>query len=317
MARAANLAVVSHVRDAHAEAAAILGEERAGDGVIHCFSGGVAEARAYLDLGQYLSFSGILTFKNAGNLREAAAFAPLDRILIETDAPYLAPIPHRGRKNEPAYIAETLAALAAVRGHAGGRGRRGDRDEHAAPVPLAVAGAIGGYWLALVSSTAPVRIRLRFASFDAFIDKFAPNVTRGGVFIASRTPLPIGATFAFEIQLAGGEVALAGDGKVTWVKAFDPAAPQKPHGMGVQFLRLDNPSRELLNKILARKAAPGGSGAVRAPVGGRGIGRSSARRQRDGVAPEGGHQRRPGGGVRRRRGAPAARRRPQLAEGGG
>jgi len=117
-----------------------------------------------------------------------------------------------------------------------------------------------------VSSTAPVRIRLRFASFDAFIDKFAPNVTRGGVFIASRTPLPIGATFAFEIQLAGGEVALAGDGKVTWVKAFDPAAPQKPHGMGVQFLRLDNPSRELLSKILARKAAPGGSGAVRAPV---------------------------------------------------
>jgi uncharacterized protein (TIGR02266 family) len=117
-----------------------------------------------------------------------------------------------------------------------------------------------------VSSTAPVRIRLRFASFDAFIDKFAPNVTRGGVFIASRTPLPIGATFGFEIQLAGGEVALAGDGKVTWVKAFDPATPQKPHGMGVQFLRLDTPSRELLNKILARKAAPGGSGTVRAPV---------------------------------------------------
>ncbi|HXU05554.1 MAG TPA: TatD family hydrolase [Polyangia bacterium] len=116
MARRANLAVVSHVRDAHAEAAEILGGEDAGPGVIHCFSGGVAEARAYLDLGQHLSFSGILTFKNAGNLREAAAFAPLDRILIETDAPYLAPIPHRGRKNEPAYIAETLAALAAVRG---------------------------------------------------------------------------------------------------------------------------------------------------------------------------------------------------------
>ena len=116
MARAARLAVVSHVRDAHAEAAAILREENAGDGVIHCFSGGVAEARTYLDLGQYLSFSGILTFKNAGNVREAAAFAPLDRILIETDAPYLAPVPHRGRKNEPAYIAETLAALAALRG---------------------------------------------------------------------------------------------------------------------------------------------------------------------------------------------------------
>ena len=113
-----------------------------------------------------------------------------------------------------------------------------------------------------MSSTAPVRIRLRFASFDALIDKFAPNVTRGGVFLASRTPLPIGSTFAFEIQLAGGEVALAGDGKVTWVKAFDPAAPQKPHGMGVQFLRLDNPSRELLNKILARKAATAAPGAA-------------------------------------------------------
>jgi TatD DNase family protein len=116
MARAAKLAIVSHVRDAHAEAAQILRDARAAAGVIHCFSGGVPEARAYLDLGQYLSFSGILTFKNAAALREAAAFAPLDRILIETDAPYLAPVPHRGRKNEPAFIAETLAALAALRG---------------------------------------------------------------------------------------------------------------------------------------------------------------------------------------------------------
>ena len=112
MARAAGLAVVSHVRDAHEEAAGDPARGAgAADGVIHCFSGGVTEARAYLDLGQYLSFSGILTFKNAGDLREAAAFAPLDRILIETDAPYLAPIPYRGKKNEPAYIAETLAAL--------------------------------------------------------------------------------------------------------------------------------------------------------------------------------------------------------------
>ncbi len=117
-----------------------------------------------------------------------------------------------------------------------------------------------------MSSTQPVRIRLRFASFDAFIDKFAPNVTRGGVFIASRTPMPIGSTFAFEIQLAGGEVALAGDGKVTWVKAFDPAMPQKPHGMGVQFLRLDGPSRELLNKILARKAAAAPGAAAKSPM---------------------------------------------------
>jgi uncharacterized protein (TIGR02266 family) len=125
----------------------------------------------------------------------------------------------------------------------------------------------GGYSISVVTSIAPVRVRLRYESFDAFIDRFAPNVTRGGVFLASRNPPPVGTTFAFEIQLAGGEVALAGDGKVTWIKPFDPAAPQKPHGMGVQFLRLDTPSRELLSKILARKAAAN-SGAVRAPMPG-------------------------------------------------
>jgi TatD DNase family protein len=117
LARSAGLPVVSHVRDAHADAAAILREEASGlPGVIHCFTGGVAEARVYLDLGQVLSFSGIVTFKNAGNVREAAAFAPLDRILVETDAPYLAPIPHRGGRNEPAYIIETLKVLAGLRG---------------------------------------------------------------------------------------------------------------------------------------------------------------------------------------------------------
>ena len=116
LARAADRPVVSHIRDAHEEAAALLREEKAGPGVIHCFSGGVAEARAYLDLGQCLSFSGIVTFKTAGNIREAAAFAPLDRILIETDAPYLAPVPKRGKRNEPAFLAHTLAALAEVRG---------------------------------------------------------------------------------------------------------------------------------------------------------------------------------------------------------
>jgi len=120
-----------------------------------------------------------------------------------------------------------------------------------------------------VSSTAPVRVRLRYASFADFIERFAPNVTRGGVFLASRNPPPVGTTFAFEIQLAGGEVALAGDGKVTWIKPFDAAAPQKPHGMGVQFLRLDTPSRDLLSRILSRKAAAAGnSGVVRAPMPG-------------------------------------------------
>jgi len=117
LARAAGLPVVSHVRDAHLDAAAILAAEApAAGGVIHCFTGGVPEARAYLDLGHHLSFSGILTFKNAGNVREAAAFAPLDRILVETDAPYLAPIPHRGARNEPAFIVETLSTLAGLRG---------------------------------------------------------------------------------------------------------------------------------------------------------------------------------------------------------
>jgi uncharacterized protein (TIGR02266 family) len=117
-----------------------------------------------------------------------------------------------------------------------------------------------------VSSAAPIRIRLRYAAFDTFIEKFAPNVTRGGVFLASRTPAPIGTTFAFEIQLAGGEVALAGDGKVVWVKPFDPAAPQKAHGMGVQFLRLDPPSRDTLNQMLARKGSGQTSGVVRTGV---------------------------------------------------
>jgi TatD DNase family protein len=118
LARAVRRPVISHVRDAHDDAARILRDAGAPEvgGVIHCFTGGVAEARRYLDLGHHLSFSGILTFKNAGPIREAAAFAPLERILIETDAPYLAPIPHRGKRNEPAFIVETLRVLAQVRG---------------------------------------------------------------------------------------------------------------------------------------------------------------------------------------------------------
>jgi len=117
LAREVGLPLVSHVRDAHADAAEVLRAAGVGEnGVIHCFTGGVAEARVYLDLGHHLSFSGILTFKNAAPIREAAAFAPLDRILIETDSPYLAPIPYRGKRNEPAYITETLSVLASLRG---------------------------------------------------------------------------------------------------------------------------------------------------------------------------------------------------------
>jgi TatD DNase family protein len=117
LAREVGLPLVSHVRDAHADAAEVLRASGVGEhGVIHCFTGGVAEARVYLDLGHHLSFSGIVTFKNAAPIREAAAFAPADRILIETDSPYLAPIPHRGKRNEPAYITETLSVLASLRG---------------------------------------------------------------------------------------------------------------------------------------------------------------------------------------------------------
>ena len=135
-------------------------------------------------------------------------------------------------------------------------------------------------------------MRLRYAAFETFIEKFAPNVTRGGLFLASRTPRPIGEVFQFEVQLAGGEVALAGDGKVTWVREFDPAAPNKPHGMGVQFLRLDAPSRDVVNQMLARKAGSSGnagnagstaglgnySGAIRVamPSGSSGASRSGA-----------------------------------------
>ncbi len=123
LATAVERPVICHVRDAHDDAVAVL---RAGPlpeqgGVIHCFSGNVEHARRYLDLGLYLSFSGVLTFKKADDIRAAAAYAPADRILVETDAPYLAPIPHRGRRNEPAHVVRTLEALARVRGMSLGR----------------------------------------------------------------------------------------------------------------------------------------------------------------------------------------------------
>jgi TatD DNase family protein len=110
--------VICHVRDAHDDALAVLGAGPLPDaaGVIHCYSGNRDHARRYLDLGLYLSFSGVITFKKADDIRAAAAYAPADRILVETDAPYLAPIPHRGQRNEPAYVVRTLEALAQVRG---------------------------------------------------------------------------------------------------------------------------------------------------------------------------------------------------------
>ena len=136
LARAAGLPVVSHIRDAHGDAAEILRAEAGRAWAASSTASRAAWPRpaAYLDLGQYLSFSGIVTFKNAGAIREAAAFAPADRILVETDAPYLAPVPHRGKRNEPAFIAETLRVLAELRGVPVRRaGRRHDR-EHPAGV---------------------------------------------------------------------------------------------------------------------------------------------------------------------------------------
>jgi TatD DNase family protein len=85
-------------------------------GVIHCFTGNSAAAREFLAVGFYISFSGIVTFRNAAQVRDAALIVPGDRVMVETDAPYLAPEPHRGKRNEPAYVTRTLEALARVRG---------------------------------------------------------------------------------------------------------------------------------------------------------------------------------------------------------
>jgi uncharacterized protein (TIGR02266 family) len=91
---------------------------------------------------------------------------------------------------------------------------------------------------------------------ETFVVRFAPNVTRGGIFLATRTPRPTGEVFNFEVQLSTGRIALAGEGKVIWVKDFDPKAPQKPHGMGVQFVHMDPGSRDMLNRILRAKTSP-------------------------------------------------------------
>jgi len=84
--------------------------------VLHCFTGGMALARRGIELGLYVSFSGVITFKNSEDLRDVARAMPLDRVLVETDAPYLAPVPMRGKRNEPAYVAHTAKVLAEVKG---------------------------------------------------------------------------------------------------------------------------------------------------------------------------------------------------------
>lgn len=118
-ARAVGKPIIVHTRQAAADVIRILQEEQAREvgGVMHCFVDDWATARAAMDLGFYISFSGIVTFRNAREVQEIARRVPLDRLLIETDAPYLAPVPHRGKENRPAYVryvAEHLAALREV-----------------------------------------------------------------------------------------------------------------------------------------------------------------------------------------------------------
>lgn len=117
LAHAHDLALVIHTREAWDETFDILAAEGVpARTVFHCFTGGEAEARRALDTGALLSFSGIITFPSAGEVRAAAALCPLDRLTVETDAPYLAPVPHRGRTNEPALVPVVGAAVAAAKG---------------------------------------------------------------------------------------------------------------------------------------------------------------------------------------------------------
>jgi TatD DNase family protein len=117
VALARDLALVIHTRQAWDDTFAILASEGVPPRtVLHCFSGGPAEAERTLALGAYLSFSGIVSFRNADDVRAAAARCPLHRLLVETDAPFLAPVPHRGRPNEPAYVPLVGAAVAQARG---------------------------------------------------------------------------------------------------------------------------------------------------------------------------------------------------------
>ena len=114
--QATGLPLIIHAREADSEIAAILAAEKPPPGVLHCFTGSRALAEAAVDLGFYISISGIVTFRNAEDLRAIVRDVPLDRLLVETDAPYLAPVPYRGKRNEPAFVTATAAAVAALKG---------------------------------------------------------------------------------------------------------------------------------------------------------------------------------------------------------
>jgi TatD DNase family protein len=118
LARETELPIVVHERDAASDGAELLRKEGEGKlrGVIHCFTGNYEAARTYLDLGFYISFTGIITFKNADALRDVVRRVPLERMLVETDSPYLTPVPHRGKRNEPAYVRLVAQTVASIKG---------------------------------------------------------------------------------------------------------------------------------------------------------------------------------------------------------
>jgi TatD DNase family protein len=117
MARDLNLPVIIHDREAHEAVYSTLKEMGKGErkGVIHCFSGDMALAEAFMELGYFISIPGTVTYKNASHIKEVAAFIPLSRMLVETDSPYLAPVPKRGKRNEPAYVRFTAMEIARLR----------------------------------------------------------------------------------------------------------------------------------------------------------------------------------------------------------
>jgi uncharacterized protein (TIGR02266 family) len=110
-----------------------------------------------------------------------------------------------------------------------------------------------------------VRLRLKYVEIDTFVDRFAPNVTRGGIFLASREPRPVGTEVRFEVQLMNGPPVLSGEGRVTWVKAFNPAEPQRAHGMGVQFTTIDPACRPVLDRLLRKREEAQRRGPAPAP----------------------------------------------------
>jgi TatD DNase family protein len=117
LAKSLRKPLVVHTREADRDTASVLERELGPEGgVIHCFTGDWAAAQSYLALGMHISLSGVLTFKAADGLRDAAARIPLDRLLVETDCPFLSPVPHRGKRNEPSYVRLTAQKLAEVRG---------------------------------------------------------------------------------------------------------------------------------------------------------------------------------------------------------